>query len=556
TNHADNSFGDQWFVYTATANKMVRVSTCGLTTEKTYVQVYKGGCDWVNWFGESSWACGGQSDLSFVADSGETYYIVWRNWYTSGNYDWVLSERDILPGDFCENAINAQVDTNHADNSFGDQWFVYTATANKMVTISTCGLTTEDTYVVVYNNCNGTAITSNDDNCSTQSKVAFNADSGQTYYIRWKNTYTRGNYDWELSERDILPGDKCENPVIARLGNNHAATSLGTRWFVFTPDQTANYIINACVGDSSFAGSLYINSGNCSFLIYEESAWLSCDWTGTTSVTLNAGQTYYITFTHDKNEDFQWTLLREEPPTKADTIEGPVALCSDINNVVYRAPSIENATAYRWTISGYSVVDSVVTTNADSLVIAQLPATSSFTITVKGMNPYGEGPLDSLSVTVHPTPERPIVTRSGNVLTSSATTGNQWYNLSGLIAGATGQSYTVTSDGSYYVVVTSEAGCVSKASDTIEVIISSIASSVISDHLRIFPNPVTEQLTIELVNSKSPASYVLYGVDGKQVAKGQFVGSVTLSTKQLKAGMYTLRVVQDGNVEVRKVLKQ
>jgi len=31
------------------------------------------------------------------------------------------------------------------------------------------------------------------------------------------------------------------------------------------------------------------------------------------------------------------------------------------------------------------------------------------------------------------------------------------------------------------------------------------------------------------------------------------VGSVTLSTKQLKAGMYTLRVVQDGNVEVRKV---
>jgi len=65
----------------------------------------------------------------------------------------------------------------------------------------------------------------------------------------------------------------------------------------------------------------------------------------------------------------------------------------------------------------------------------------------------------------------PVISQVGLTLTSSALSGNQWYNQNGIINGATNQSYTVVSNGIYYVIVTMD-GYVSEPSNSITLQIS------------------------------------------------------------------------------------
>ncbi|AOM79282.1 hypothetical protein BFS30_20195 [Pedobacter steynii] len=79
----------------------------------------------------------------------------------------------------------------------------------------------------------------------------------------------------------------------------------------------------------------------------------------------------------------------------------------------------------------------------------------------------------SLTVTVNPLPQVPVITAStqtsfcegGSVLlTSSATTGNQWYKDNILIPGAIAKTYTASASGIYTVAVTNTNGCISPVS--------------------------------------------------------------------------------------------
>ncbi|TMI91979.1 MAG: hypothetical protein E6H08_12610 [Bacteroidetes bacterium] len=78
----------------------------------------------------------------------------------------------------------------------------------------------------------------------------------------------------------------------------------------------------------------------------------------------------------------------------------------------------------------------------------------------------------SSSVTVNPTPATPTISAGGStticnggsvLLTSSSTTGNQWYKDAVLIGGATNQTFSATTAGTYTVVVTTS-GCSSAPS--------------------------------------------------------------------------------------------
>ena len=86
---------------------------------------------------------------------------------------------------------------------------------------------------------------------------------------------------------------------------------------------------------------------------------------------------------------------------------------------------------------------------------------------------------DPVTVTVNPIPATPTVsaggpttfTQGGSVtLTSSSATGNQWFLNGSLISGATNQTYSAASTGSYTVTTTAN-GCSSAASSDIAVLV-------------------------------------------------------------------------------------
>ncbi|WP_224995324.1 T9SS type A sorting domain-containing protein [Cesiribacter sp. SM1] len=141
------------------------------------------------------------------------------------------------------------------------------------------------------------------------------------------------------------------------------------------------------------------------------------------------------------------------------------------NSVTFTAGAITGAT-YEFFVNGTST-GAASTNNAYTTT----SLTNGLTVTVQVTNGGCSATSAGITTTVNPNPATPTISTttstivcpsSSVVLTSSATTGNQWYRNDVLISMANGQTYTATESGSYTVIVT-ENGCSSAASEPITV---------------------------------------------------------------------------------------
>ncbi len=93
-------------------------------------------------------------------------------------------------------------------------------------------------------------------------------------------------------------------------------------------------------------------------------------------------------------------------------------------------------------------------------------------------------------------PEKPTISRENRVLISSSTSGNQWYYEGNIIQGARAKTYdTKDVEGKYYVIVTLD-GCSSEKSEIYDYKILSVKYSNNSEYLKLYPNPVKDNLNI------------------------------------------------------------
>jgi hypothetical protein len=102
----------------------------------------------------------------------------------------------------------------------------------------------------------------------------------------------------------------------------------------------------------------------------------------------------------------------------------------------------------------------------------------------------------AIVVNVTTTVPTPTITANGSLLTSSATTGNQWYFDGTLIQNATAQTYQPSKSGNYTVQVTSN-GCISAFSAAYNYVLTGIIELGNSQFIKIFPNPVQSTLIIQ-----------------------------------------------------------
>ncbi len=92
-------------------------------------------------------------------------------------FDNTNATTDGVPDNLCLAFNTAQIEK--------DVWFQWVAPAAGPYKLSTCGLTSVDTRVAVYDgSCAGTVLACNDDTCGVQSEVIFNAQSGGLYFFR------------------------------------------------------------------------------------------------------------------------------------------------------------------------------------------------------------------------------------------------------------------------------------------------------------------------------------------------------------------------------------
>ena len=160
---------------------------------------------------------------------------------------------------------------------------------------------------------------------------------------------------------------------------------------------------------------------------------------------------------------------------------------------------------------------------------------------------------DSSNIIDRPCPyiSTPNITQSGDTLFSSETTGNQWYNSTGIIAGATGHYIVAAASEDYYIIITDEWGCVSDTSDLFHFVVSS-ASVVDLSNLKIFPVPASDKITIDCgtagVVSANIASINGQWLKNLPVSENSLTGDVS----DLENGIYILVLTMENSV-IRKM---
>ncbi len=189
--------------------------------------------------------------------------------------------------------------------------------------------------------------------------------------------------------------------------------------------------------------------------------------------------------------------------------------------------------------------------------VATPEETTTYTVTVDD----GDAIVtDDVTVTVNPTPDTPTVTQQGNLLLSSATTGNQWYNNSGLIPGATGQSYEPLATNDYYVIVTNGYGCESEQSNSYHFVYTGLIDIVDGKNFSIYPNPFKESFTLDYsVKSVTDVTIAIYDTYGQlittlqnQVKMNSGNHRMTFDASKLLTGVYFCKIeTADYNVVQR-----
>ena len=149
------------------------------------------------------------------------------------------------------------------------------------------------------------------------------------------------------------------------------------------------------------------------------------------------------------------------------------------------------------------------------------------------------------------------ITQAGNVLsTSSSFISYQWYKDGTAIGGETNSSLTATGSGVYELHVFNSNGCEGISNS---ITITGVNELAIGNlQLAVYPNPVSEQLTVELLRQAQHDNYSISIVDvnGKELIH-RIANSKTeiINVEALSAGVYFVRVKIDAREMMRKFVK-
>ncbi len=241
--------------------------------------------------------------------------------------------------------------------------------------------------------------------------------------------------------------------------------------------------------------------------------------------------------------------------TKANpfSISGPDNFCPGQSSIIYNIDEIPGyPTSYQWTLpSGcqyYNYSGNQITVNCSQNALSGY-------ITVKPVNSCGVCDSSSLFITVNPSIPTPVITQSGNTLSSNATSGNQWYNNSTGLVVAISQTFSPTESGVYYVIV-SNGTCSSLKSNLIDFTYGTSISEFNEIGMNVYPNPATNQLNIRIDQKLIGSAFSFTDFLGRKVITGQLTSENTVvELGNLSKGIYLLRIGENGQ-QTFKVVKE
>jgi len=529
--------------------------------------------------GEGAYASGESCTVTATPKSGYTF----TNWTkngsqvsTSASYTFTASANTTLVANFSlQSFCSGQTTLTTPTGSFTDgsgasnyghyadcKWLIQPAGATS-ITLSFSSFYTEGTYdyVKVYDGSTTSATL-----LGTFSGLTIPASVTSSGGVMLVNFVTNGavNYSgWSASYTSTGIGTTgcvggTQYPTSALTPTSSGLTQSGIyagTYSLFNVTSGKIYSWSLCSadgGDASYDSQLtLLKHSDGSYIAYSDNGCGDdgkIDWTATFT-----GQVRVLVTKNNCLPNTTSTKLAYECvlPSSAGTITGTTTVCQGQTSVTYTVPSITNASTYTWTLpsgaTGSSTTNSITVNYGSSAV--------SGNVTVKGNNLCGSGSASTLAITVNPKPSTPVISISWNTLHSDASSGNQWYNLSGLISGAVSQNYNPPTNGTYYDIVTLS-GCSSSQSNSINFILN---GSEIVDNIspfKIYPNPVSNELIIEFKGNTKGINFEILSSNGQSVYKGTLVEKSTVQTGHFTPGVYILRFENGNSFEFKRIVKE
>ena len=299
-----------------------------------------------------------------------------------------------------------------------------------------------------------------------------------------------------------------------------------------------------CQNDTDPSPTINGTSGG----IFSSSTGISIDPnSGTIDLSTSNAGAYVITYTYSGGTALYTVLI--EPTDNADFSYTSSTYCS---NLGLTTPII---TGLIW--GTFTSNSSLLVLDASSGVIDLVNSPGGqydITYTTAGNCPNSS----TESITIIEVDNS--VSGNGNILTANLSGATyQWLDCDNgfaLLIGETNQSYTATNSGNYAVKVTQN-GC-SSISDCINVTSIGIIENSFGENFKVFPNPTSGNLSINLGDRYSSIKAALFSIDGKLL--GNYIFNNTNQIELLiehPSGFYFIELSSsDNNMALVKVLKK
>ena len=346
------------------------------------------------------------------------------------------------------------------------------------------------------------------------------------------------SYLWSSGQTGIIPGTISVSPdstttYIVTGYNDIGCSDTDSITIVVSPAPPVDISASAtiiCSGDvvtlTASGADTYLWSGG-----LLPSSQVTVSPTSTT--------TYTVTGTSNACSSTDAITITVKPSPNLSVVANPYTICESGSSVL----TADGAQTYQWS-TGVSTSNQITVSPT---------GWGAHTYTVTGtLNDCSA--TATVTVAVYPIPDTPTITQISTypniVLKSSSLTGNQWYNLNGPIPNATNQLYTVSENGSYFVIVTIN-GCPSAPSDTITINNVSI-QFYNSDDLVIYPNPADEIIFIK--SDKNISEIVISDAIGRIVATYYNVQQINISN--LPEGYYNINIKLENKNVIKPLIIQ